>query len=136
MDSVEVVVRPYDKNLDDPFIYSTWTKNVYYGMPKPRPEPKKDWFQNKIADIREMLLTHKVMVACFKGDPYVIVGYMVAGPDRVKWLYIKEDYRNQGIDDLLTKPLKEIHEKRKQETRTEDFVERRENHEPPHLEIY
>ena len=105
--SIQIVVRDYNPKIDDPLIYSTWTQNSYYGMEK-RPAAKRAWFKDKIQEIKKLLSEEPVHIACFKDDPITMVGYIVC----THWLYIKKDYRKEGVDTLLINRLKENHEKR------------------------
>lgn len=110
MQSIEIILRDYDPKTDDPYIYSTWTRYCWYSPKEPHhiPESKKAaWFRGKTKEIKKVLETSKVKVACFRGMTYVIVGYIVSSGEDVIWTCVKKDYQGQGIESLLTKSIKE-----------------------------
>lgn len=100
-ESVQIIIRPYQPQTDDPLIYSTWTKSCYYAD-KSQVIDKRDWFTQKIKEIRSHLENHTVCVACFQDDPNSILGYAVFEGHRLVWMYVKKNYRDQGIERLLT----------------------------------
>ena len=124
MESFQITVRPYEEKIDAPFIFNSWSRSAYYSS-KPRPSPKKDWFQAKIHSIKDALQEGTVYVACLKEDPIFFLGYIVLQKNQIQFLYVKQDYKNQGIEELLTNKFKDINETRKaSETRTEDLTDR------------
>lgn len=102
MNPVEIILRPYTPETDDPYIYSTWTKYAWYSPPEPIRTPKAQWFAEKIQSIKELLPRATIRIACFKDQPYVIAGYIVIAHGRTQWLCIKKEYRDEGIEALLT----------------------------------
>lgn len=102
-----VTLRAYEPKKDEAFIYSTWTRNTYYAQKSRLSIEKKAWFKHKSAQIKEMLETAKVYIACLKEDPSLIIGYFVTQNNRLVWAYIKKDYREQGIEDLFNRKLQE-----------------------------
>lgn len=107
MQAVEIIIRDYNPKTDDPYIYSTWTKYCWYSPTEEHTKTKKDWFTDKIQEIKQLLESGRVKIACFKEDPYVIAGYIVAKDGDVVWTCTKKDYHNQGIERLLTQAIQE-----------------------------
>ncbi len=108
---IEIVIRDYNSSSDDPYIYSTWTRYAWYSSVEPILLSKNQWFREKIREIKDILSVETVNVACFKNDPYVITGYIVAKGGELKWICVKKDYHNQGIENLLKSSMKgKIHD--------------------------
>lgn len=103
---VEIMIRDYNSELDDPYIYSTWTRYCWYS-PEARIEtPKQEWFREKTKYIKSILSGDSVKIACFKGNPYVIAGYIVVHQGKIEWLCIKKDLMHEGIQNLLMESMK------------------------------
>lgn len=101
---MKVIVRE-PVTSDEPLIYSTWSKNRWYSEAKrqtPQPD-KRTWFLNKFAEIKEILSSRSVLIACSADEPNLIMGYAAIRNGEVIWSYVKQDYRNEGIESLLLK---------------------------------
>jgi hypothetical protein len=105
---MEVIIRPFQKT-DEPFIFSSWTKNHCYSSKelkkehKKHPAKKREWFREKCKQITEILAMGHVRIACLVEDPNVIVGYCVFLRGHFEFSYVKEDYREPQILELLIK---------------------------------
>lgn len=101
-DSVRVIIRPFDPNRDQAFIYSSWRNAAYYGLPKEkRPGDATEFFKRKSISIRDILANAKVRMACLAHDPNTVVGYAVSTGTHLDFVYVKVEYRNQGIAKIL-----------------------------------
>lgn len=100
-----IIILRSPKADDEPLIYATWTKNRWYSEARQlQPQPsKKEWFQQKIAEIKHFLELGHVLVACPQDDPDLIVGYAAYQAGKPVWTYVKPNYRKQGIATLLQK---------------------------------
>jgi hypothetical protein len=101
----EIKTRPF-KAEDKAFVMSTWLKGQYYGHPY-FSEMNKAAYNSQYGAYIEALLSKseiKVVVACLREDPDVILGYAVLGPATLHWCYVKEPWRTKGIARLLTQP--------------------------------
>lgn len=107
MQPIEIITRSYNQKTDDPYIYSTWTRYAYYSAKDPIKTSKPVWFKNKSDQIKEILPKSDIKVACFRDDPAFILGYIVVLDRKLKWLCVKKDYHDQGIEKLLTESMKE-----------------------------
>lgn len=87
------------KPEDEAFIYSTWLRGLYFGNAWFRQISKVDYFEKYRKVIEYLLKTAKVTIVCLIEDPEVIVAYSVASPDNstLHWLYVKRNWRGQGI---------------------------------------
>lgn len=103
---IEITVRPYRSEIDDKYIYSTWTRYSWYSPAQPIHTPKKQFFQDKIKEIKHILEHGYTAVACFKDDPNTIMGYIAVHDGVVQWMCIKKQFSNEGIDSLLLKSIK------------------------------
>ena len=98
--SIRVRIRDYEPKQDEAFLYATWCKNAYYSPKEPITKSKKAWFDDKIKTIQDLLTRSSVHIACFSDHPFVIVGCVVESESGLEWLYVKKDYRNQGVEEL------------------------------------
>jgi hypothetical protein len=100
---MNVIIRRA-QTVDEPLIYSTWSKNRWHSEAKKQTPPpnKAAWFKAKFAEIKEALQSHNIRVACPADEPNLIIGYAAIRDGEVIWSYVKQDYRNEGIENLLT----------------------------------
>lgn len=106
MDEIKVVLRPF--NFDDAaFVSHTWAQNLYYNplfeiIPE---EIYFKWFPKLIAKVIKDPTT-ETMIACDESHPEWIVGSATYSKEGIYWVYVKKDFRNQGIARLLLKDCK------------------------------
>lgn|SRR4051812_2554624 len=105
-DDLFIVIRNFHAPTDAPYIYSTWSKYSWYSPKAPLRVKKRNFFRQKIGEIRELLDKSIVHIACMKDDPDFIVGYIVVYEGKMEWSCIKKSYRNQGIEGLLVHSVK------------------------------
>lgn len=117
MESIEIIVRPYDSKVDDAYIYSTWTRYAWYSAKEKHDIPKRQFFKEKSAEIGFMLQAGFCRVACFKKERFVIVGYIAVYGGQIQWVCVKKDYAQEGIDQLLIQSMKGHYD----ETRTDHY---------------
>jgi GNAT superfamily N-acetyltransferase len=55
----------------------------------------------------ELLGVADIRVLCTKEDPNLIIGYAISHGPKLVFMYVKKDYRGQGLSKLLTKGLPE-----------------------------
>lgn len=103
MSNAEVIVRQatiQDKN----FIMSTWLRGQYWGSSYWKQMNQDDFFKQYASLIELRLfspLTH-VDVAVTKKDD-LLIATLVYTDTAIQWAYCKEDYRGEGILNLLMK---------------------------------
>jgi len=89
------------KASDLNFILATWLRGLYYGDSWWSSIPKAIFMNNykKIAQVTLSSPNVKVVVACLKEDPDVILGYSILSIDEkaVIWVFVKTAWRKQGI---------------------------------------
>jgi GNAT superfamily N-acetyltransferase len=95
-------IRKFDPDLDSGLIYSSCPKGVYYGAAREILAPKHEWFKTFFLRLKELLATGDVLVACAEDDPGFIIGYSIIKNYVLHFVYVKENYRNQGIAKALT----------------------------------
>lgn len=83
------------------FIYSTWLRGLYYGD-SVFSEMEKTAFMKVYHSVITSILNlvgSKVIVACLKEDPEIILGYaVVSGDEKVlHWVFVKKSWRGIGI---------------------------------------
>jgi hypothetical protein len=104
---IEIIVRPYKSEIDDNYIYSTWTKHSWYSASEKPSIPKREFFRQKIEEIKNILTDGDIKIACFKNDPSAIMGFVALYNGKIAWLCIKKDYHKEGIDKLLMKSVED-----------------------------
>ncbi len=96
-----VILRDFDLIQDEAYIYASWRNSSYYSaLVRPIIAPQS-YFRLKTRQIRNILETAQVKIACFKDTPIVIAGYCVYTGDHLDWIFVKPDYRLKGIGALL-----------------------------------
>lgn len=102
---MRIVVRGYAHAHDAGFVFSTWPKGAYYAAADKIHKSKRVWFNEMYDYVQLALETGRVLIACHDDTPNVIVGYAVQLDDTLEWVYVKEDYRKQGIATMLYNAL-------------------------------
>ncbi len=98
-----VVLRPFDRVFDQPFIFSSWRNALWYDDDN-RAEGQSDrFYRHATKSIRTILDSPacRVRIACVDGVADHIVGYSVVTGDCLQFVYVKADYRGRGIGRLL-----------------------------------
>lgn len=91
------------KASDVPFILATWLRGLKFG---------NSWFKLIESDafyevyhkVLERILVKpqsKILVACLKEDPEVILGYSVVEDNKLHWVHVKKAWRKSGIAKAL-----------------------------------
>lgn len=108
---MRVILRPFDASQDSGIIFDSYPKGVYFKSFYPIGQSKTKWMKWFYARVKEQLSQCDVRVACSAGDPNTLVGYSIISKNGVLYfVYVKSDYRNKGIGNLLTKnKFLEIH---------------------------
>lgn len=101
MDEARIIVRPFETDLDQAFIYATWRNSMYYGSREYKAREPKEAFKELTQEIRDILRHAKVRIACLEDAPTVIIGYCVFTDAHLDWVYVKEDFRQRGVGTLL-----------------------------------
>lgn len=103
-ETVEVVTRPYNPDTDAPLVYTTWRNNLWYDLK--RPDSEATAFYRKVNRHIKKLLSQPstvVRIACMTYDPNQIIGYSIMQGTHLIWVYVKANYRKEGIATLLCK---------------------------------
>lgn len=98
MNKSDIVVR---EGLEDDrnFVLSTMLRGLYYGDSH-FSHMEKDFFMRDYHQVVEGLLKDgQLLVACFKDEPSVILGYALLSKDRynLHFVFVKKAWRNIGI---------------------------------------
>jgi len=99
--TVNVIIREFKPDTDEAFIYSSWRNSSYYMAVTEKPGTPKMVFRKLSHQIKEILKHAKVRIACAEDDMRVIFGYCVYTKDHLNWIYVKEEFREKGIGNLL-----------------------------------
>jgi hypothetical protein len=107
--NVVVVIRSFDPEEDSKLIFSSWRKSVWFDTHENN-QIDFAFFRKKTKEIKNILNDSNtiVKIACDKNKPDQIVGYSVMTNNSIEFVYIKFDYRKEGIATLLTKGFKTI----------------------------
>ena len=106
---MQVVIRSFNPVTDTGIIYDTYPKGVYYGFCQPIHTPKHQWFAEFFKQMQDQLKNSSVLIAVGKDNPNVIFGYAIITGKALEFVYVKEEFRKQGIARLLLKnhPIEE-----------------------------
>ena len=109
MSEIKIILRPVQPE-DHNYLMATWINGLWRGLSKPDiPEgmTEKEVYQDLCSYIANKLSpAHHygpatIQIACGDHDPNWIAGYSVSRGPHLEWLYVKKDYRRQGIANLL-----------------------------------
>jgi len=68
---------------------------------------KANFFKDKTEEIKKILSEGYVKTACFKNEPTALMGMIVVYQGKTACLFIKKDFRDQGIEELLYNSIKD-----------------------------
>lgn len=90
-----------DKNV----IMSSWLKGQHYGNAYYTAIPAHIFYEVYAETIKGILARPgvQITIACDEGNPEWVVGYAVFKAPDLYWVYVKKDYRGEGIARLLLK---------------------------------
>ena len=105
-----IIIREFIPEKDTGLIYDSWPKSAFALANYEIKENQQTWFKNFFTHMQESLKNCQVFIACLDQSPDTIIGYCVIDGDSLEWLYVKPDFRNQGVENLLIKDkgLKEV----------------------------
>lgn len=103
-ENVKIVIRPAELN-DKSFIMATWLRGNYYGNPFFNFMPPDLYYKLYAILITDILFSDetRIDIACGENAPEWIVGFIVYTGPILHWAYVKVDYRNRGIANMLCK---------------------------------
>jgi hypothetical protein len=104
---IEIIIRSYQSQIDDPYIYSTWRKYAWYSPKEKICVSKGQFFKEKIEEIKKILSQGIIKIACFKNEPIALMGFIVAHEGKIAALFVKKDYLKEGIPELLKNSIKD-----------------------------
>lgn len=103
---MEIITRAFNKVNDSGFIFDTLPKGVYFMAFYPIHADKKTFFDVYYAYLKTLLEYADIKISCAKDDTDFIIGYSIIANDTLEWVYVKHDYRKQGIAKHLIKNKK------------------------------
>lgn len=107
---LDIIIRPYIKGIDEDYVFTSWVQSSYYShYPKfpnlysieKETKRSREFFKNKSRHINYILPMGDIKIACLKETPMVIIGYSVSFDKHLWYMYVKGDYRRQGVGTLL-----------------------------------
>ena len=104
MDEDLVILRPYERDIDAPFVFASWRNGLYYSPASGVQEVDSDsFFRKQSHRIKRILDESTVRIACMQKNQTQIIGYSVIRDSHLEWVYVKADYRRKGIANLLAR---------------------------------
>lgn len=106
----QIIIRTFIPETDSGFLIDFWPKNAYHASAIKIQVPKKKWFKDFFEYVKAAIKKDKIFIACLMDSPDTIIGCSVINGDCLEWIYVKDVFRNQGIEGLLisNKGVKEI----------------------------
>lgn len=98
---LNIIARAYSADTDQAFVYTTWRNGMYYGSKEMKKRDPKIAFKELTREIKDILKNATVRIACLEESPDVIVGYVVFTNKHLDWVYVKEEFRKQGVASLM-----------------------------------
>jgi GNAT superfamily N-acetyltransferase len=110
---MNVVPRQLWPESDVGFILSTMPKSVFYGAPIRPSGNKREWFDEFFLYLKDLLGQPDTLVtiACLDESPETIIGYSIISGVRLHYVYVKSDFRRQGVGRMLAQGFESVEEK-------------------------
>ena len=86
---------------DAAFIFATWLRSLYFGSSFFRRIDKDTYFDKYKLVVSALLAMATIKIACLSEDQDVVVGYAVYEGPVLHWVYVKKNWRKQGVARLL-----------------------------------
>jgi len=100
MDQAEVIVRKA-VSADHNHIIRTWMLGAYWGSSYFREMEQNRFCKHYEEHIKCCMSKAQMRVACLKDEEDFSIGFVVHSGPIVHWIYVRPDYRNKGICNLL-----------------------------------
>jgi len=109
-ESKRIVTRDYESSTDAPFVFATWRNCLWYDTHTSEDPPNPTFYRVVTRKINLLLREPptEVRIACLADDSNQMVGFAALSYSTLEFVYVKLDYRNQGIATLLTKGFTNI----------------------------
>lgn len=104
-ESKTIVIRDFNPEIDAPLLFASWRNCLWFDAHPADVKPNPIFYRMTTKKINCLLRDPqtKVRIACLEDDPNEIKGYAVLTNWTIKFVYVKLDYRKQGIATLLTR---------------------------------
>jgi len=106
----KVVLRAFDPITDAAIIYSTW-RHALWSSDR-RDDESERFYRAETKAIKRILPVAQVRIACLSDDASIIIGYSVMTGRNLEFVFVKPDFRQKGIGELLTRGFKTYSEPR------------------------
>lgn len=109
----EVIVRNFDPDLDGSFIFKSWRDSLWFEdhpTQDERTEESYRFYRETNKYIKAVLRNSVIKIACSRKDPEFIYGYSIIQDHTLLWVYVKIEYRRNGIAKLLASSANKIGE--------------------------
>jgi hypothetical protein len=109
MDEERVVIRTYQES-DAAFVFSTWRNSIWFDKKERLEAAAPSFFREMTKKIKRKIKEPmaSLRIACLSIDRDHIIGCAFKIGPILEWVYVKKDYRNQGVGTLLAGEFKEI----------------------------
>jgi predicted DNA-binding protein YlxM (UPF0122 family) len=108
--SKTIVIRQYNPNTDAPLLFASWRNSIWFDAHPAELKPNPVFYRIMTKKINNMLRNPEteIRIACLADDCDEIKGYSVFCSNILEFVYVKLDYRHQGIATLLSKGFSSI----------------------------
>lgn len=101
-ETTKVVVRPSRGGSDSAFLYATWRNALWFAERRDQKDADQ-FYKNASAFIASMVNQGEVRIAYLSDDPDMLLGWALLIGTRLEFVYVKIEYRREGIGRLLTR---------------------------------
>jgi hypothetical protein len=113
--SEKVITRDFDPEKDKPFIIKSWRDSLWFDNNptidgRDRTDESHDFYRKVNKEIKNIIANSIIKIAYSPNEPDFIYGYSVTMNHTLVWIYVKIDYRLNGIAKLLCKDAQRIGE--------------------------
>lgn len=95
-----MMLRPA-RETDMPFIMDTWLKTLRVSNDLFKQIDKDAYYSMYPKVISRLVSTNTTTICCLRDDDDVILGYSCSNPTTLHWVFVKKQWRGNGIMKLL-----------------------------------
>lgn len=105
---MEIIVRSFDKDQDENFIYSTMPRNIYFSSHFTIHMELDEFLKQAYEYVKDLIQHASIIVASPTNEPTLIVGYLITHNSNLEFIYVKRAYRRSKIANLMFETIKPL----------------------------
>ncbi len=100
---MKIIIRSFNPATDIAFIYGTLIRGIYFGAVDRSVLNLGPFTANLKPYVQDLLDHAKINIVSSIDAQEFLLGYSIIKPNKLEWIFVKPNYRNQGIATMLLK---------------------------------